>query len=146
MTDRSMLLKQHQALMTNWWITNLANTSALLFHNFSQVNWVGFYLFEQDKLILGPFQGQPACTEIAMGRGVCGSAAAKRASIIVPDVHAFPDHITCDSASRSEIVIPIIHQQKLLGVLDVDSPFLNRFDHYDQDFLEAIIDQILKRL
>ena len=143
--SHSLLLKQHAALMTNKWITNLANTSAFIFHNMPNLNWAGFYLFEENKLILGPFQGKPACTEIELNRGVCGRAAVTQKTIIVPDVHAFDDHIVCDVASESEIVVPIIHQGLLLGVLDVDAPVKNRFDENDQDFLENLVRNILTR-
>jgi L-methionine (R)-S-oxide reductase len=119
-------------------IANLSNTAAVLFHGLPDLNWAGFYLFKGDQLVLGPFQGKPACIRIAMGRGVCGSAAAGRKTIVVPDVHAFPGHIACDEASRSEIVIPLMHQFKLIGVMDLDSPSVGRFDSDDATGLEAI--------
>ena len=125
-------------------IANLANTSALLFTTLPQLNWAGFYLLRSpDELVLGPFQGKPACVRIALGRGVCGTAAAERRTQLVPDVHAFPGHIACDAASRSEIVVPLVFAAgpragELIGVLDLDSPILGRFDATDQAGLERI--------
>src|SRR5918999_1039203 len=104
------------------WIANLANVAALLYHSLADVNWAGFYLLKGDELVLGPFQGLPACIRIPLGRGVCGTAAAQRKTIIVPNVHEFAGHIACDSASNSEIVVPMIRAGALLGVLDIDSP------------------------
>ena len=127
-------------------IANLANTSALLFTTLPQLNWAGFYLLRSpDELVLGPFQGKPACVRIALGRGVCGTAAAARRTVLVPNVHEFPGHIACDSASNSEIVLPLINNNgELLGVLDLDSPLLGRFDEQDQRGLEAIVDILMK--
>jgi L-methionine (R)-S-oxide reductase len=122
----------------NNFIANAANTSALLFQRLPDVNWVGFYIAEGDELVLGPFQGKPACVRIRMGSGVCGTAAMQRKTIVVPDVNAFPGHIACDTASRSEIVAPLLNWGKLLGVLDVDSASLNRFDEDDKDGIESI--------
>lgn len=119
-------------------IANLANTSALLFHSLPDLNWAGFYLLKDGELVVGPFQGKPACVRIALGKGVCGTAAQRRATIIVRDVHEFPGHIACDSASSSEIVVPLLRGGELLGVLDLDSPRLARFDAEDQAGLEAI--------
>ena len=119
-------------------IANAANTAALVFHGLSGLNWAGFYLLRGNELVVGPFQGQPACVRIALGRGVCGTAAARRRTVIVRDVHAFPDHITCDSASRSEIVVPLILDGRLLGVLDLDSPVTGRFDEEDGKGLERL--------
>ncbi len=114
------------------WLANLANASALLAHQLEQINWVGFYLMRKDELVLGPFQGKPACTHIALGSGVCGTAAQDRETLVVDDVDDFPGHIACDSASASEIVLPIIDAAgKLLGVLDIDSPIKQRFDQVD---------------
>lgn len=118
-------------------LANTANMSALLFESLPKLNWVGFYFLRGSELVLGPFQGKVACVRIALGRGVCGTAAERRETLIVPDVHAFPGHIACDSASRSEIVVPLIQDGQLLGVLDVDSPDLARFDHEDGAGLEA---------
>ena len=119
-------------------IANAANTSALLFNTLSGLNWAGFYILRGDTLVLGPFQGKPACVRIPLGKGVCGTAAQKQQTLVVKDVHAFPGHIACDAASNSEIVIPIIKNGKLWGVLDIDSPLLARFDETDQQFLEQL--------
>lgn len=118
---------------------NLANIAALLFEAMAQVNWVGFYLMKEGELVLGPFQGRVACTRIAVGRGVCGTAAAERAVQRVADVHAFPGHIACDGASESEIVLPIMKNGEVHGVLDIDSPVKNRFSAEDQEKLEALV-------
>lgn len=119
-------------------VANAANISALLFNSLGDVNWLGFYFLEQGELIVGPFQGLPACVRIALGKGVCGTAAASRETQLVPDVHAFPGHIACDSASQSEIVVPLIKNGELIGVLDVDSPVLDRFDTTDKAAFERI--------
>lgn len=118
-------------------IANAANTAALLFDALPAINWAGFYFLRGGELVVGPFQGKPACVRIALGRGVCGTAAARRETIVVPDVHAFPGHIACDSASRSEIVVPLIGE-RLLGVLDIDSPDPGRFDDADARGLERL--------
>lgn len=119
------------------WLANLANASALLAHQLEQINWAGFYLVRQGELVLGPFQGKPACTHIGLGAGVCGKAAADRQTLVVPDVHEFPGHIACDSASASEIVVPLIAADgRLLAVLDIDSPIKARFDQADAIGLE----------
>lgn len=117
-------------------IANAANLSALLYHNLPDVNWVGFYFLKDGELVVGPFQGKPACVRIPMGKGVCGTAAAKRESIVVPDVNKFPGHIFCDSASRSELVVPLVKNGALLGVLDIDSAKPARFDETDRVGLE----------
>jgi L-methionine (R)-S-oxide reductase len=119
-------------------VANCANTAALLWHSLPDLNWAGFYRLVDAQLVLGPFQGRPACVRIPLGKGVCGTAAARRATVMVPDVHQFPGHIACDAASRSEIVVPLIKDGILLGVLDVDSPILNRFQSADQNGLETI--------
>jgi GAF domain-containing protein len=119
-------------------IANAANTSALLYYALPDVNWVGFYLLKKGELVLGPFQGKPACVRIAMGRGVCGSAAQARHSIVVPDVNAFPGHIACDTASRAELVVPLIAAFELIGVLDLDSPSAGRFDEEDRAGCEEL--------
>ena len=118
-----------------------ANMSALLYWSLPQLNWVGFYLLEarSGDLLVGPFQGRPACVRIPLGQGVCGAAAARRTTLLVPDVHAFPGHIACDSASNSEVVVPILDGERLIGVLDLDSPVLNRFDETDARGLEALV-------
>jgi L-methionine (R)-S-oxide reductase len=120
-------------------VANMANCAALIFHSVPGLNWAGFYLLKGGELVLGPFQGQLACVRIAFGRGVVGTAAEKRTILRVPDVNRFPGHIACDSASRSEIVVPLVsHDSHLLGVLDVDSPELDRFDAEDEAGLQAI--------
>ncbi len=119
-------------------IANAANLSALVFNSLPGLNWVGFYFYDGTELVVGPFQGLPACVRIALGRGVCGTAAAKRQTQRVPDVEAFPGHIACDSASRSELVVPLFDGDTLIGVFDLDSPQLDRFDAVDQQGLEAI--------
>jgi GAF domain-containing protein len=103
------------------------------------VNWSGFYFRRGDQLVLGPFQGRPACVRIALGKGVCGAAASAEKTIVVPDVHAFPGHIACDAASRSEVVVPIVHQGRVIGVLDIDSPVRSRFDSVDASGLEEVV-------
>jgi len=117
-----------------------ANTSALLYWSLPELNWVGFYLLDpaSGDLLVGPFQGKPACVRIPLGRGVCGTAAARRTTLVVPDVHAFPGHIACDAASNSEVVVPILDGDRLLGVLDLDSPIPGRFDEVDARGLEAL--------
>jgi len=119
-------------------IANAANTAALLYHTLPDVNWVGFYFLKGKELVLGPFQGRPACVRIAVGRGVCGTAAERRESIVVPDVNVFPGHIACDSASRSELVVPLIQSGAIVGVLDMDSPSLARFDEADRKGCEEL--------
>jgi GAF domain-containing protein len=113
-------------------IANAANMASLLFHTLPDVNWVGFYFLKSGELVLGPFHGKPACVRIAMGRGVCGTAAQARRAVVVPDVNAFPGHIACDTASRSELVVPLIAGGELMGVLDLDSPSHGRFDEDDR--------------
>ncbi|HUA25899.1 MAG TPA: GAF domain-containing protein [Steroidobacteraceae bacterium] len=119
-------------------IANAANTVALLFDVLPEVSWAGFYFLRDGELIVGPFQGKPACVRIALGRGVCGTAAAKRETIIVRDVNAFPGHIACDAASQSEVVVPLIAAERLVGVLDLDSAELARFDEVDAHGLERL--------
>ena len=120
-------------------IANAANFSALLYHALPDLNWAGFYLQKDGELVLGPFQGKPACVRIAVGKGVCGTAAEQRQTIMVDNVHEFPGHITCDSASNSEIVVPLIKQEQLIGVLDLDSPLLGRFDDEDARGLNELV-------
>lgn len=120
-------------------IANLSNASALLNQFLDQINWVGFYLVEGKELILGPFQGLPACVRIPFGKGVCGTSAAERKTLRIADVHQFPGHIACDAASESEIVIPLIKDGTIIGVLDIDSPVKNRFDEEDQHGLEEFV-------
>jgi len=129
------LLQDHLRAMTEdipYMIANLANASALLYDAMENINWVGFYLMEQGKLVLGPFQGKPACIEIEVGSGVCGTAVARDETVLVTDVHAFPGHIPCDSASNSEIVVPLHKNGQVVGVLDVDSPTVGRFTEEDR--------------
>ena len=139
------LLEQANALFEGEhdYVANAANLSALLFHNLPYLNWAGFYFQKDEGLVLGPFQGKPACVRIAIGKGVCGTAARDRKTIIVPDVDKFPGHIACDSDSKSEIVVPLVRFGRVIGVLDVDSPNLSRFDDDDRRGLEALVDVFL---
>jgi len=125
-------------------IANAANFSSLLYHSLPDLNWAGLYLRKGSELVLGPFQGKPACVRIALGKGVCGVAAEQRQTILVENVHEFPGHIACDSASNSEVVVPLIKGDNLLGVLDLDSPNLNRFDDEDASGLNALVEIFLK--
>ncbi|WP_096269704.1 GAF domain-containing protein [Paucisalibacillus globulus] len=146
--DYELLIKQLAALVHDEKdvIANLSNASALLNQFLDQVNWVGFYLWKEDELVLGPFQGLPACIRIGYGKGVCGTAVKERKTQLVDDVHQFPGHIACDSASQSEIVVPIIKDDKIYGVLDIDSPILNRFDETDKVYLEKFVEELVKSL
>lgn len=120
-------------------IANAANTSALIFQMLPDLNWAGFYFLKQEnELVLGPFQGKPACVRIAVGRGVCGTAVERAQSVLVEDVHAFPGHIACDAASRSELVVPLLHDGTVFGVIDLDSPIVSRFNRDDQAGIEAL--------
>ena len=125
-------------------IANTANFAALVFALLPDLNWAGFYFLRGEQLVLGPFQGRPACVRIAPGHGVCGTAAQRRTSVLVPDVHAFPGHIACDAASRSELVVPLIDAGRLLGVFDLDSPLPGRFDAEDQAGIEAAVRTLLE--
>lgn len=129
-------------------VANAANLAALLFWSLPQLNWAGLYLLEPGgrDLLLGPFQGKPACVRIPVGRGVCGTAAERRETVVVPDVHAFPGHIACDVSSRSEIVVPILRDDRLLGVLDLDSPVHSRFDAADARGLERLVEVFVASL
>ncbi|USK91089.1 GAF domain-containing protein [Rossellomorea marisflavi] len=129
-------------------IANLSNASALLNQFLDRTNWVGFYLYEEEsnELVLGPFQGLPACVRIPLGKGVCGTAASERKTMLVEDVHAFPGHIACDAASQSEIVVPIVKGDKLIGVLDIDSPEKARFDKEDQHHLERFVEELVRHV
>lgn len=120
-------------------IANAANFSSLLFHTLPELNWAGLYLLKGGELVLGPFQGKPACVRIPLGHGVCGTAASKRRTVLVENVHEFPGHIACDSASNSEAVVPLLKGEELLGVLDLDSPALGRFDEEDAKGLEDLV-------
>jgi L-methionine (R)-S-oxide reductase len=124
-------------------LANTANMCALLYQMLPDVNWVGFYFLQGGELVLGPFQGKVACVRIPLGRGVCGTAAQRREILVVPDVNEFPGHIACDAESRSEIVLPLVQDGRLLGVLDLDSPKLSRFDHEDREGLEAAVNVLL---
>ena len=139
--DYELLWKQLENLIKGvpYKTANLANASALLWQALSDINWAGFYRLEEDGLILGPFQGKPACIRIPVGKGVCGTAAAKGETQLVPDVHAFPGHIACDSASNSEIVVPMYKEGRLFGVLDIDSPSFGRFTEADRAGLEQFV-------
>lgn len=134
------LLRQAQGLFEGERdvIANTANLSALLAFHLPRLNWAGVYFLKGRELVLGPFQGKPACVRIAVGKGVCGAAVAKQASVLVPDVHAFEGHIACDSASNSELVVPLVREGRVLGVIDLDSPEKGRFDEVDQQGVEAI--------
>lgn len=127
-------------------VANMANASALLNVFLKDINWVGFYVYDGTELVLGPFQGLPACIRIALGRGVCGTAASERKTQLVRNVHDFPGHIACDAATNSEIVVPIVKNGELFGVLDIDSPLLNRFDEEDQVFLEKFVSILAAQL
>lgn len=127
-------------------IANLSNASALLNQFLDQINWVGFYLMKDGELVLGPFQGLPACVRIPVGRGVCGSAVEQQRTLVVDDVHAFPGHIACDAASKSEIVIPLIKNNAVIGVLDIDSPIVSRFTAEDQKGLELFVHTLLRHI
>lgn len=126
-------------------IANLANASALLYQELADINWAGFYLMEKDRLVLGPFQGKPACIEIAPGKGVCGTAAERDQVMLVENVHEFPGHIACDGASNSEIVLPIHKSGQVVGVLDIDSPLIGRFTQQDREGLLCVV-EILEQL
>jgi len=143
--DYELVLRQLAALSEDVTdeIALLSNASALLNQFLDDINWVGFYLWKNDQLVLGPFQGLPACVTIDYGKGVCGTAIKEGKTQLVPNVHEFPGHIACDAASKSEIVIPIFLEDKIYGVLDIDSPIYNRFDQIDQQYLEKFVD-ILK--
>jgi L-methionine (R)-S-oxide reductase len=125
-------------------IANVSNFCSLIYTRIKSLNWVGFYFLKENELILGPFQGKPACIRIALGKGVCGTSALNRETLVVPDVHKFDGHITCDSASNSEIVIPLIEDVKLIGVLDIDSPAFDRFTKEDKKGLEELVELFLK--
>lgn len=147
-TNYNLLTKQLQSLIEDEqnFIAILSNTSAILNDNLDQINWVGFYLIENEELILGPFQGHPACVHIAIGKGVCGTAVAEDKTQLVKDVHAFPGHIACDANSKSEIVIPIHVNDEIIGVLDIDAPITDRFTNEDKEGLEVIVKVIEKQL
>lgn len=140
----SLLIKQAKMITenTNNLISDLSNVSSLLFNSLGDVSWVGFYIYSNGRLLLGPFNGKPACTEIEIGRGVCGTAFEREETIIVDNVHEFSGHIACDAASNSEIVVPIVFDERIVGVLDIDSTSFSRFDEEDKIGLENIADII----
>lgn len=147
-SDPDWLLRQAEALLEGCddAVANAANLAALLYLSLPDVNWAGFYFLKGGSLLVGPFQGRPACVEIPFGKGVCGTAAASREIQRVPDVHAFEGHIACDAASRSEIVLPLVRNGELLGVLDIDSPLPNRFGPEDERLLSRICEVYLRSL
>lgn len=148
MKDYELLIKQLHALSEseNDQIAILSNASSLLNQFLDEVNWVGFYVWKNDELVLGPFQGLPACVRIPYGKGVCGTAIKDKKTQRVEDVHAFPGHIACDAASQSEIVVPIILNDEIFGVLDIDSPIKNRFDETDEEYLEKYVEALQQYL
>lgn len=127
-------------------LSQLANASSTIFQLMTNLNWAGFYLYKQGQLVLGPFQGKPACIRIALDKGVCGKAAREKHSVLVDDVHLFPGHIACDAASRSELVVPLVKNGALLGVIDLDSPSLARFIHSDQEFVEQMAELLVEHV
>lgn len=141
-----LLIKQLEALIEDEpdLIANLSNSSALLNQFLDDVNWVGYYLMKEDELVLGPFQGLPACVRIKVGSGVCGTAVSLKSTQRIEDVHAFPGHIACDANSKSEIVVPVMKDDQVIGVLDIDSPSLDRFDEIDQRYLEIFVQTLEK--
>lgn len=145
-TNFEQLLSQASALVSGQKdpVANAANISSLLFYGLDEVNWVGFYFVKGGNLIVGPFQGRPACVSIPIGKGVCGTAAATRRIQRIADVHAFEGHIACDTASRSEIVLPLLSSGELIGVLDLDSPVKDRFDEEDERFLQQVAEIYLR--
>jgi L-methionine (R)-S-oxide reductase len=140
------LAEQARALLAGErdFIANAANFSALIYHSLPDVNWAGFYLLKDGELVLGPFQGKPACIRIAIGKGVCGTAAEQKGTVLVSNVHEFPGHIACDSASNAEVVVPLMKENQLLGVFDVDSPTIGRFDEEDAKGLNELVEILLK--
>lgn len=144
MTDYKLIREQIKgfAETDSWFVPLLSNAAAVLYHSLPEVNWAGFYLVHEGKLVLGPFQGNPGCIHIEIGKGVCGTAVREKRILRVEDVHRFPGHIACDSASRSEIVLPFEKDGEILGVLDIDSPVLNRFSEEDEIGLKEIIQMV----
>ena len=148
MTDYKILLKQATELLESepWAVSALSNLSSLIMVSLENLNWAGFYIMRNGVLTVGPFQGKPACIHIQPGKGVCGTALLKDETVLVPDVHAFPGHIACDSASNSEIVVPIHSEGKLVAVLDIDSPLKNRFSENDKAGLEKLVRLLEEKL
>lgn len=144
--DLKLLNEQLKSLIKGEedWLANLANASALLYNQLDEINWAGFYLLKGGELVLGPFQGLPACIRIKYGEGVCGSAIRDKRTYLVPDVHDFPGHIACDPASESELVIPLIKDNNIFGVMDIDSPVKNRFDDIDKKYLEEFAEILVR--
>ena len=147
-TDYNLLNQQIQAIAETdqWYVPLLSNTSAMIYETMQDINWAGFYILRDGRLVLGPFQGRLACIHIGIGKGVCGTAVKENRVIRVADVHAFPGHIACDAASRSEIVLPIYHDGELFGVLDIDSPEENRFSEDDEKGLKVIAETLSRLL
>lgn len=146
--SKKEILQELEGILTGRWITDLSNTSALLMSRYVDLNWIGFYLVEKDDpntLWLGPFQGEPACTMIPLAKGVCGAAATNKKSMRVDNVDLFPGHIACDSRSKSEVVVPLIKNDQVIGVLDIDSPILNRFNDEDQKFFEKVVEILMSK-
>ncbi len=139
------LLEEAPHFWTDFALTNLSQTAALLYEKLPGLNWVGFYLLQGQKLRLGPFCGKPACMDIDLGRGVCGKSALEKRILVVPNVHEFDDHIACDSASNSEIVVPILVRGQVIGVLDLDSPNFSNFDHLDALHLESLVRSLIQK-
>lgn len=148
MTDYNLMNRQLQALISDtfWDVSDLANASALIWESLENINWAGFYIMKNGELLLGPFQGKTACTVIAAGKGVCGTAVLEDAVQLVPDVHLFPGHIACDAASNSEIVIPIHRKGEIYGVLDIDSPIKGRFTEEDSEGLRMLVRTLERKL
>ncbi|XWN52913.1 GAF domain-containing protein [Anoxybacillus flavithermus] len=144
----ALVIEQLQALISDEKnvIANLANAAALLNYFLHDINWVGFYVAEGNELVLGPFQGLPACVRIPFGKGVCGTAAIEKRTVRVADVHTFPGHIACDAASQSEIVVPMMKNGVVIGVLDIDSPIKNRFDEIDEQYLQRFVETLVQHL
>ncbi len=148
MTDYKTMISQAEGMLEAepWYVAAFSNLSALIKETLPELNWAGFYFADESGLTVGPFQGKPACIHIAPGKGVCGTAVARKETVVVPDVHAFPGHIACDSASASEIVIPLCRDGKVAAVLDIDSPVKDRFSPADRDGLEALARKIEERV
>lgn len=144
----NILVKQFESLIYDdeYEITSLSNISALLFQSLENISWAGFYLYKDNQLVLGPFQGKPACTTISLKRGVCGKCASTRKTIIVENVHLFEGHIACDEQTNSEIVLPVLINDRLYGVLDIDSKSFNRFSSKDQEFLEQVVSILVEKI
>jgi L-methionine (R)-S-oxide reductase len=147
-TQYEHLLRQAEALLKGErdWLANLANAASLIYHSLDQVNWAGFYLMKEGELVLGPFMGLPACIRIPVGKGVCGTAVQEEATQLVLDVHQFPGHIACDASTQSEIVIPLRVDDRIVGVLDIDSPVKERFNEWDRQYLERFTRLLVERI